>query len=53
VVPEAGDDRGAAGVGTKSWGTADLNITNSEGELAGLPATATLDGYIQLPLKNR
>ncbi|MGZ6986165.1 MAG: hypothetical protein ACXVKP_14800, partial [Ilumatobacteraceae bacterium] len=39
---------GAANAGS---GTADLNITNDVGELAGLPASASLNGYIQLLLK--
>lgn len=38
-------------VGTIHSGTADVSISNSIGELAGVPATATLDGYVELLLK--
>lgn len=39
------------GVGTVHSGSADVSISNSVGELAGLKATATLDGYVELLLK--
>lgn len=39
------------GKGSAHSGSADLMITNDEGELAGGGASASLDGYLQLLLK--